>query len=382
MSTLQRGGLALAALEEQLLQPGVKGLPITAPLRQGAIGVQGWNVLRADTSFPVAVLKTSALRHNLEWMRAFCDRYGATLAPHGKTTMSPQLFGAQLANGAWGITLATATQVQVAHRFGVRRVLLANQLVAKADINSVLHCMHDDPDFEMLRAGRFARRRGAAWRRGRRAPAGARRCRCWSNWAFRASAPAAAARMKRWRWRGPSPARRACNWPASKATKACWSRTTARPTCTRSTPSSAQHGRSWRATPMREGLFGGAEILLSAGGSAYFDLVARGFDGVQRPVAPGARGAAQRLLPDQRPRLLPAPDRRAGRARSARQRRPAAGAGSVEHGAVAPGAGAGDPHDGQARRLLRRRPADAAVMRTVPGPACRPRCRPAAASSR
>jgi D-serine dehydratase len=148
MNTLPHGGLALSSLEEQLLQPGVKGLPITAPLRQGAIGVQGWNLLHGDTSFPVAVLKTSALRHNLDWMRAFCERYGVALAPHGKTTMSPQLFGAQLANGAWGITLAHAVQVQVAHRFGVRRVLIANQLVARSDVRAVLQLLHDDPDFE------------------------------------------------------------------------------------------------------------------------------------------------------------------------------------------------------------------------------------------
>ena len=170
MNTLPHDGLALAGLEEQLLMPGVKGLPITAPLRQGAIGVQGWNVLRGDTSFPVAILKSSALRHNLDWMRRFCAQYGATLAPHGKTTMSPQLFGAQLANGAWGITLASATQVQVAHRFGVRRVLLANQLVAKADIHSVLTLMHEDPDFEFFALVDSARRRGAPRRRGGRAP--------------------------------------------------------------------------------------------------------------------------------------------------------------------------------------------------------------------
>ncbi|MDB5961723.1 MAG: serine deaminase, partial [Massilia sp.] len=68
----------------------------------------------------------------------------------GKTTMSPQLFGAQLANGAWGITLASATQVRVAQRFGVRRVLLANQLVGRADIASMLDLLHDDPGFELF----------------------------------------------------------------------------------------------------------------------------------------------------------------------------------------------------------------------------------------
>lgn len=150
MHPLPHDGLALASLDEQLLNPGDKGLPITEPLRQGAIGVQGWNVLHADTSFPVAVLKTAALKHNLAWMRRFCEGHGVLLAPHGKTTMSPQLFGAQLANGAWGITLASASQVQVAHRFGVRRVLLANQLVAPADIKAILSLLRGDPDFECV----------------------------------------------------------------------------------------------------------------------------------------------------------------------------------------------------------------------------------------
>jgi D-serine dehydratase len=72
------------------------------------------------------------------------------IAPHGKTTMCPQLFGAQLANGAWGITLANAVQVRVAHRFGVRRVLVANQLVARSDVRMVLQLLHEDPGFECV----------------------------------------------------------------------------------------------------------------------------------------------------------------------------------------------------------------------------------------
>jgi D-serine dehydratase len=147
MNGLPHGGLALSSLDEQMLLPGVKGLALTQPLHQGAIAVQGWNVLHGDTGFPVALLKLSALRHNLDWMRAFCARHGVLLAPHGKTTMSPQLFGAQLDNGAWGITLAAAWQVQVAHRFGVRRVILANQLVARAELRAVLHLLRGDPDF-------------------------------------------------------------------------------------------------------------------------------------------------------------------------------------------------------------------------------------------
>ncbi|NLR76803.1 amino acid deaminase [Leeia aquatica] len=147
---LPRGGLQLAALQEAPLLPGSKGLPLHAPLLPSQVAAQQWNILRGDTPFPVAVLKSSVLQHNLQWMEAFCRHYGVQLAPHGKTTMSPQLFDAQLAQGAWGMTLATLPQVQTAHRFGVRRVLLANQLVAPAELQLAARLLQADPDFELL----------------------------------------------------------------------------------------------------------------------------------------------------------------------------------------------------------------------------------------
>jgi D-serine dehydratase len=277
MSTLPKGGLMLAALEDQLLLPGVKGLPITEPLRQGAIGVQGWNVLRADTSFPVAVLKETALRHNLDWMRDFCARYGATLAPHGKTTMCPQLFGAQLANGAWGMTLATATQVQLAHRFGVRRVLLANQLVARADIHGVLQLMRDDPDFEFfaladsldgverlsLAASTLARPLPLLVEMG--IPGKRAGCRSIDEAMTVARAIAAAPGLALAGIEGYEGLLGDVDAVGAFV---------------------AQLVELLRRAD-EEGLFGCAEVLLSAGGSAYFDLVARGFGkagAISRPV--------------------------------------------------------------------------------------------------
>ena len=285
MFTLPKGGLALAALDEQLLHPGVKGLPITEPLRQGAIGVQGWNVLHADTSFPVAVLKMSALQHNLVWMRDFCARYNATLAPHGKTTMSPQLFGAQIANGAWGMTLATATQVQLAHRFGVRRVLLANQLVARADIASVLRLMRDDPDFECVAladslAG-VERLAQAVARHPLARPlpllvemgiAGKRAgCRSVEEAMSVARAIAQAPGLQLAGIEGYEGLLVSSDRTADVAAVDAFVATLV--------------DLLRRADSER--LFGGAEILLSAGGSAYFDLVARGFadvNGASLPV--------------------------------------------------------------------------------------------------
>ncbi len=42
-----------------------------------------------------AVIKQDVLRHNLQWMQDFANAQGFGLAPHGKTTLSPQLFWRQ-----------------------------------------------------------------------------------------------------------------------------------------------------------------------------------------------------------------------------------------------------------------------------------------------
>jgi D-serine dehydratase len=89
------------------------------------------------------VLYEDKLAHNLRWMQQFIDAYGLRLAPHGKTTMAPRLFQRQLEAGAWGITLATAQQTLAAYRHGVRRVLMANQLVGKQNMSVIAGLLED-----------------------------------------------------------------------------------------------------------------------------------------------------------------------------------------------------------------------------------------------
>jgi D-serine dehydratase len=125
-----------------------KGLgAIDGMLEAGDMAHLNWNLLREDLSLPSAVLYEDRLRHNLNWMRDFISAYGVKLAPHGKTTMAPKLFDMQLQAGAWGITLATAHQTQVAHANGVRRVLMANQLVGKQNMATIAQILRD-PEFE------------------------------------------------------------------------------------------------------------------------------------------------------------------------------------------------------------------------------------------
>lgn len=139
----------LAEIQESRVDGVVKGMPPGArPIRVCDIGAQGWNVLRRDLPFPLATLSRSALEHNQRWMSAFLDYSGVRLAPHGKTTMAPQLFELQLAAGCWGITVATVQQLAVCRRFGVERVLMANQLTSPSAVDYVLRELDRDAGFE------------------------------------------------------------------------------------------------------------------------------------------------------------------------------------------------------------------------------------------
>jgi len=136
------------ATELSAISPLNKGLGLLyGSLEPEAIAELGWNLLKEDLSLPCAVLYQEKLQSNLDFMRQFVKAYGMRLAPHGKTTMAPKLFHMQLEAGAWGITLATAQQTMVAWKHGVRRVLMANQLVGKQNMAIIAH-MLEDPDFQ------------------------------------------------------------------------------------------------------------------------------------------------------------------------------------------------------------------------------------------
>ena len=125
-------------LLDPVLDATLKGYPHgAAPMPRSRVGAQGWNVLAGDLPLPLAVIRRSALAHNVGWMQRYADAAGVRFAPHGKTTMSPQLFERQLAAGAWGLTFATVTQMQAGIAAGARNVLIANQVLDAADLAAI-----------------------------------------------------------------------------------------------------------------------------------------------------------------------------------------------------------------------------------------------------
>jgi len=140
----------LRTIEGFMLDASLKAYPHRAPpCAVRDVAERGWNVMRGDLPFPVCALKETALAHNLKWMADFTRSTGVLLAPHGKTTMAPQLFARQLEAGAWGITLATMQQISLAVSLGLRRLILANQLVGREDIAHARDLIATVPDLEL-----------------------------------------------------------------------------------------------------------------------------------------------------------------------------------------------------------------------------------------
>ncbi|MEZ8150105.1 amino acid deaminase [Vibrio splendidus] len=125
-----------------LTEKGQKGRAVS----QSENGI--YRLVDEDISLPVAIIKQSALTNNLNWMQSFADHHQVKLSPHGKTSMTPAFFRQQLENGAWGITVATPAQAEVAAMAGAKRIIMANQLVGKTNMAIVEQLISEfDIDF-------------------------------------------------------------------------------------------------------------------------------------------------------------------------------------------------------------------------------------------
>ncbi|MFD2262509.1 alanine racemase [Lacibacterium aquatile] len=127
-----------------------KGIPFDADVTPADIATRGWSLRDGSTPCPAAVLRAEALSHNLTWMAEFCRLNNVQLAPHGKTTMAPQLFAAQQLSGAWGLTVATPLQAVTAHRFGIKKLLIANQIGDKIGVQALADILARDADAEIM----------------------------------------------------------------------------------------------------------------------------------------------------------------------------------------------------------------------------------------
>ncbi|GGV62627.1 amino acid deaminase [Streptomyces longisporoflavus] len=150
-SAAARQAQELDRLAQERVDHRFKGLPPDAEgLTVGELAAQRRNLFTDGFTTPVLALSAERLEHNLALMESYSERHGLAFAPHGKTSMAPQLFARQMEHGAWGITLAVPHQVRVARAFGVERIFLANELVDAAALRWIAAELDADPSFRFI----------------------------------------------------------------------------------------------------------------------------------------------------------------------------------------------------------------------------------------
>ncbi|MCL6287537.1 alanine racemase [Streptomyces sp. 43Y-GA-1] len=140
-----------ASLADERVDHRFKALPPDAEgLTVKDLAAERRNLFTGGFTTPVLALSAESVAHNLDLLETYAERHGLAFAPHGKTSMAPQLFADQLERGAWGITAAVPHQARVYRAYGIGRIFLANELVDAAALRWLAGEMTADPSFRFV----------------------------------------------------------------------------------------------------------------------------------------------------------------------------------------------------------------------------------------
>lgn len=112
-----------------LLDDRIRGVPPgTAAFPASAVAARGWHPASGSMSLPVLTMDETAFADNRDLMLGYVRAVGAEIAPHAKTPMAPDLARSLVEAGAWGTTVADTRQAAVMLRAGLGRLILANEV--------------------------------------------------------------------------------------------------------------------------------------------------------------------------------------------------------------------------------------------------------------
>ncbi|MFF7036347.1 alanine racemase [Streptomyces griseus] len=140
-----------ASLADERVDHRFKALPPDAEgLTVKDLATERRNLFTGGFTTPVLALSAESVAHNLDLLETYAERHGLAFAPHGKTSMAPQLFADQLERGAWGITAAVPHQARIYRAYGIGRIFLANELVDAVALRWLAGEMTADPSFRFV----------------------------------------------------------------------------------------------------------------------------------------------------------------------------------------------------------------------------------------
>ncbi|MGA1804690.1 alanine racemase [Rhizobium sp. HT1-10] len=140
----------LNTLPNPLIDDRIRGFPPgRPPLPIDAIGTQNWKPYDGQMGLPLMSLNQTAFAGNIEAMMGLVKEHGVEIAPHAKTPMAPALAAALLSAGAWGTTVADIRQASVFLKAGQRKLILANEIGGVAAARRLAALLSGFPDAEL-----------------------------------------------------------------------------------------------------------------------------------------------------------------------------------------------------------------------------------------
>ncbi len=132
------------------MESAYRGLGVgTDPTDAAALAADGWRPDTGAAPLPVLTLSESAFDRNAAAMMDYVRKAGVAIAPHAKTPMAPDLSRRLIDLGAWGLSVASVQQAAVLLAHGIPRLLVANQIGGRASARHFAALLRWWPDAEL-----------------------------------------------------------------------------------------------------------------------------------------------------------------------------------------------------------------------------------------
>ncbi|MER9657497.1 alanine racemase [Mesorhizobium sp. M0152] len=119
----------LSVRENYRLDDRMRGVPPgTTGLDSSLVAAEHWHPAEGRMSLPVLTLDEGAFAANRDLFLRYAREHNVAIAPHAKTPMAPDLARSLVEAGAWGTTVADIRQATVMLRAGLTRLIIANEV--------------------------------------------------------------------------------------------------------------------------------------------------------------------------------------------------------------------------------------------------------------
>lgn len=119
----------LVVRENFRLDDRIRGVPPgTTWLDSSLVAAEHWHPADGRMALPVLTLDEAAFAANRDLFLRYAREHNVAIAPHAKTPMAPDLARSLVEAGAWGTTVADIRQATVMLKAGLTRLIIANEV--------------------------------------------------------------------------------------------------------------------------------------------------------------------------------------------------------------------------------------------------------------